>query len=91
MKESAFKSEICLCRRYLSNIIDPQSIASDDLGEARKRKKLRVPSDACRAATQVPADPDYATHNATHNKDDLQVLRRTYAAVRNLQVVEWVG
>lgn len=47
--------------------------------------------DGCRATTQVPADPHYATHNATHNKDDLHVLRRTYAAVRDLQVVEWVG
>ena len=31
-----------------------------------------------------------ATHNATHNKDDLHVLRRTYAAVRDLQVVECI-
>jgi hypothetical protein len=89
--ESAVKSEIYLCRNYLSNIIDPQSVASDGLGEARKGRKLRVRSDGCRAATQVPADPHYATHNATHNKDDLHVLRRTYAAVRDLQVVEWVG
>ena len=29
-----------------------------------------------------------ATHVATHNKDDLHVLRRTYAAVRDVQVVE---
>jgi hypothetical protein len=31
-----------------------------------------------------------ATHNATHNKDHLHVLRRTYAAVRDLQVVECI-
>jgi hypothetical protein len=31
-----------------------------------------------------------ATHNATHNKDDLHVPRRTYAAVRDLQVVECI-
>jgi hypothetical protein len=32
------------------------------------------------------------THNPTHNNnnDDLNVLRRTYAAVRDLQVVEWI-
>jgi hypothetical protein len=33
----------------------------------------------------------FATLNATHNKDDLHVLRRTYAAVRDLQVVECIG
>src|ERR1019366_7685351 len=32
-----------------------------------------------------------ATHNATHNRSDLHVLGRTYAAVRNLQVVECAG
>jgi hypothetical protein len=31
-----------------------------------------------------------ATHNATHDKDDLHVLRKTYAAVRDLQVVECI-
>jgi hypothetical protein len=31
------------------------------------------------------------THNATHNRSDLQVVERTYAAVRNLQVVECAG
>jgi hypothetical protein len=31
-----------------------------------------------------------ATHNATHNKDHLHVLRRTCAAVRDLQVVECI-
>ena len=31
------------------------------------------------------------THNATHNKSDLHVLRRTYSAVRDLQVVEGIG
>ena len=28
---------------------------------------------------------------AAHSKDDLHVLRRTYAAVRDLQVVECIG
>ena len=28
-----------------------------------------------------------AIHNATHDKSDLHVLRGTYAAVRDLQVV----
>jgi hypothetical protein len=32
--------------------------------------------------------PVFATHNATHSRRDLHVLRRTYAAVRDLQVVE---
>jgi hypothetical protein len=36
-------------------------------------------------------EADSATHNATHNESDLHVLRRTYAAVRNLQVVECIG
>src|SRR5216683_2851259 len=35
--------------------------------------------------------PVFATHNATHNRRDLHVLRRTYAAVRDLQVVEGRG
>ena len=32
-----------------------------------------------------------ATHNATHNRVDLHVLGRTYAAVRDLQLVESEG
>jgi len=31
------------------------------------------------------------THNATHNRSDLHVVGRTYAAVRNLQVVDRAG
>jgi len=37
------------------------------------------------------ADLRAATHNATHNRSDLHVVRRTYAAVRNLQVVDRAG
>ena len=35
--------------------------------------------------------PGFRNHNATHNRRDLHVLRRTYAAVRDLQVVEGRG
>jgi hypothetical protein len=33
----------------------------------------------------------YETHGATHNSSDLHVLRRTYAAARDLQVVVGKG
>ena len=33
----------------------------------------------------------HATHNATHDRTDLHVLGRTYAAVRDLQVVGGMG
>jgi hypothetical protein len=33
----------------------------------------------------------FATHKATHNRFVFHVLARTYAAVRDLQVVEGVG
>jgi hypothetical protein len=32
-----------------------------------------------------------ATHDPTHNRSGLHVLGRTYAAVRDLQVVECIG
>ena len=32
-----------------------------------------------------------ATHNATHDRGDMHVLGRTYAAVRDLQVVKSAG
>jgi hypothetical protein len=31
-----------------------------------------------------------ATHNTTHSKNGMHALRRTYAAVRDLQVIECV-
>jgi hypothetical protein len=41
------------------------------------------------AGAVLPTNPKTiaATHDATHNKDHLHVLRRTYAAVRDLQVL----
>ena len=40
---------------------------------------------------RTSGSPVFATHDATHNRRDLHVLRRTYAAVRDLQVVEGRG
>jgi hypothetical protein len=40
---------------------------------------------------RMPFAEHLATHNATHDSVDLHVLGRTYAAVRDLQVVKSAG
>jgi hypothetical protein len=58
--------------------------------EARSEPQRARQSDT-NCNVKFASSPVLPTHNATHNKDDLHVPRRTYAAVRDLQVVECIG
>jgi hypothetical protein len=52
-------------------------------GFAMPKLCFRRIESSCRGSV---GDSESATHNATHNRSGLHVLRRTYAAVRDLQV-----
>src|SRR5271170_6989923 len=63
----------------------PIFCSSSDSGGVQSRTTVRVRSDGCKPSQPKCMLIDIAaTHNATHNKSDLHVLRRTYAAVRDL-------